>query len=154
MRKPVLGVSAVKKSFRFAYQLNKGITQDCRTGEVPEDALIEREKDMKLQVITLLARLESLGAAQLPVGVVVRDPQSGRWASDLVDREADGGWAGRLAVVGDVLDAETLARWQADANGVTWDLRIEDVEGESMEAVLHEAAADVLAAWAIMTNEL
>ncbi|MGD9099902.1 MAG: hypothetical protein PVF45_05425 [Anaerolineae bacterium] len=109
---------------------------------------------MKLQVITLLARLESLGAAQLPVGVVVRDPQSGRWASDLVDREADGGWAGRLAVVGDVLDAETLARWQADANGVTWDLRIEDVEGESMEAVLHEAAADVLAAWAIMTNEL
>ncbi len=109
---------------------------------------------MKLQVITLLARLESLGAAQLPIGVVVRDPQSGRWKSDFVDREDDGGWVDRLGVVGDVLDTETVARWQADAGGIVWDLDVEEAEDESIEVALLEAAADVLQAWAIMSNEV
>ncbi len=71
-----------------------------------------------------------------------------------MDREEDGGWVRRLSVVGACLDEATVSRWQADANGITWDLNVEDVEGESLAAVLRDAAADALEAWAIMSNEL
>ena len=110
----------------------------------------------KFELIVLQAYFAPTGTAVLPVGAIVRDPASGEWRDDFLSVHQAQGWRGRLALQdeGAPLSEDVVARWEAEANGVTWDLRHDEVEGKTLADAVLSASNAVLAGWAILSEEI
>lgn len=112
---------------------------------------------MQIQVITLLEYYPWTGAAQLPVGVVVREPRTGQWLGEVMPSvSGESVWKGMLPRIGHPLTDERLSQWQTQANGVTWDVRVEEMEVDdsNLKAVMETLVDDLMRSWIVMQNEI
>jgi hypothetical protein len=105
------------------------------------------------QQIYLLAMFELSGAAVLPVGVVVRDPETGAWRRSLLAVPGAQHWQEILEGYGETLSDEVVAYWEERGNGITWDVRITEVEAGDLEGALVAAEAAVVADYVAIVEE-
>jgi hypothetical protein len=97
------------------------------------------------QQIYLLAMFETSGAAVLPVGVVVRDPGTGAWRKGLLAVPEAQHWREILAGYGVTLSGEVIEYWVERGNGITWDVRVTEIEAGDLEQALDVANAALVA---------
>jgi hypothetical protein len=105
------------------------------------------------QQIYLLAMFETSGAAVLPVGVVVRDPATGAWRKSMLAVPGAQHWQEILAGYGEALSDEVVEYWEERGNGITWDVRITEIEAGDLERALVVAGAAVMADYVAIGEE-
>ncbi len=104
--------------------------------------------------IYLLAMFEMSGLAILPVGVIVRDPETDHWRKSMLSISEAEVWDGILEGIEDTLPEKVVQRWESQANGITWDVNITRIdEARDLDHAIKIAEAALLQDYTIIVEE-